>query len=137
MYFTMSDIVLAGKNMKMHNLSMDFVRSLTNALFWGSILFYFCTFKIHQGPVVISDVQIHEIHVLSFIFSDDAQLKYGFCKKLLLYKWTSEQLNTFFIKIRFTLSPNLILMRKVFNCSELGSLLTKSLLHSDWLVENT
>ena len=24
-------------------------------------------------------------------------LKYGFCKKLLQYKWTSEQLNTFFL----------------------------------------
>ena len=30
-------------------------------------------------------------------------LKYGFCKKLLLYKWTFEQLNTLFVKIIFTL----------------------------------
>ena len=29
--------------------------------------------------------------------------KVGFCRNLLLYKWTSEQLKTFFIKIRFPL----------------------------------
>ena len=32
-------------------------------------------------------------------------LKYGFCKKLLLYECNSDQLNTIFIKIRFALSP--------------------------------
>ena len=39
-----------------------------------------------------------------YVFGYDL-LNYGFCKKLLLYEWTSEQLNTFFIKIRFALSP--------------------------------
>ena len=33
------------------------------------------------------------------------QLKYRFWKNLFLHEWTSEKLNTFFIKIRFTLSP--------------------------------
>ena len=33
------------------------------------------------------------------------RLKYGFCRQLLLYKCNSDQLNTFFIKIRFAISP--------------------------------
>ena len=40
-------------------------------------------------------------------------LKYGFCKELLFYEWTSEQLNVFFIKIRLGTSVNLILMKKL------------------------
>ena len=33
------------------------------------------------------------------------QLEYGFCKKLLLYECNSDQLNTFFLKIRSALNP--------------------------------
>ena len=32
---------------------------------------------------------------------------FGFCKKLLLYEWNSGQLDTFFIKIRFSCNQNI------------------------------
>ena len=48
-------------------------------------------------------------------------LKYRICKKLLLYKWTSEQLNIFSSKLDWGLCANLILMKKVFNYSEVHS----------------
>ena len=46
-------------------------------------------------------------------------LKYGFCKKLLRYKWTSDKLNTFFLTfwlVCYVTSQNV--KKKVFNCSE-------------------
>ena len=39
-------------------------------------------------------------------------LKYGFCKKLLLYEWNFGQLNTFFIKIRFSCNQNRVSFAK-------------------------
>ena len=43
---------------------------------------------------------ILETYALSFYWSKtdfNQDLRYGFCKKLLRYKWTSDQLNTFFL----------------------------------------
>ena len=66
--------------------------------------FYFCTsFKsIWKLRVVIENMQIctkfkiwNEFKSIEHFMS--YCLKYGFCKKLLRYKWTSDQLNTFFL----------------------------------------
>ena len=46
-------------------------------------------------------------------------LKYGFCKKLLRYKWTSDQLNTFFLTFWLvTQQTSQKVRKKVFNWSE-------------------
>ena len=43
------------------------------------------------------------------------QLKYGFCKKLLWYKWTSNQLNTFFLTWLVSCVTSQKVRKKVFN----------------------
>ena len=50
--------------------------------------------------------------------STNCLVKYGFCKKLLRYKWTSDHLNTFFFKIGKEQVSLPILRKKVFNWSE-------------------
>ena len=61
-------------------------------------------------------------------------LKDGFCKKLLLYKWTSEQLNTYFIKIRFALKA--YVSEEILSCHSLClSLNTDLCIHFYWLCQ--
>ena len=51
-------------------------------------------------------------------FSHLYELKYGFCKKLLWYKWTSDQLNTFFLTFRLQQKPSQKVRKKVVNWPE-------------------
>ena len=49
---------------------------------------------------------------LKRLLLDKPWLKYGFCQKLLRYKWTSDQLDTFFLTFQHWSG------QKVFKCSE-------------------
>ena len=55
--------------------------------------------------------QINVAYVASLI-------KYGFCKKLLRYKWTSDQLNTFFLTFWLVTQQTSQVRTKVVNWSE-------------------
>ena len=61
---------------------------------------------------------MHEFELHEFFHSQKnvylKALLYGFCKRLLGYKWTSDQLNTFFL----TFFSRSVLRKKVFNWSE-------------------
>ena len=81
----------------MHSLWLNFQDVINNK-------FRLSEFMNHEGQITICGISVHEpwrsllVHEWKCISVVEALLlKYGFCKKLLRYKWTSDQLNTFFL----------------------------------------
>ena len=70
---------------------------------------------LHDGYYIFCTVSVDASISWTYI----AVVKYGFCKKLLQYKWTSDQLNTFFLTFWLvTQQPSQKVREKVFNWSE-------------------